>query len=145
MGESAAATPSQVSMSSSLANSLELFQRMFGCLHNDFLSSLLAQDDNDDGENSTICTHDDAPTSSYFHSILYPNFASWVVEPQDFRGKVMAPFDLPPDKFHNNEPVMMKAKKYPGTSTICIEREVCGITSSKDDADVVKIACVSNR
>jgi hypothetical protein len=116
MGKSAESTTSIESISSSFANSLEHIQRMFRFLHNDFCLCLLAgHEDIDDGENSTICTHDD---TSLLNSI-YPNYASWSVRSHDFHGKVMAPFDLSPEEVCHVEHgvMMMKAKKKKGRAS----------------------------
>jgi len=108
-----ASSPS--SSSSALTNFLEQFQKIFSCCCGG--DEVLETEDQDDSTSNGIIEEKESPwsprpsDSSQFYA-LYPNFASFVVEPQDFRGKVMAPFDLPPDVSHDDKLETIKTKRY---------------------------------
>ncbi len=101
-----ASSPS--SSSSALTNFLEQFQKIFSCCCGG--DEEMETEDQDDSTSNGI-VEKESPSQFY---TLYPNFASFVVEPQDFRGKVMAPFDLPPDVSVSDEDKLetIKAKRY---------------------------------
>ena len=107
---------SSTAISLLLTNVIKQFQQMFSfaCCHDDFSCTLDTEDDNWSKDEDLI---DSSPsknrshyTSQFYSS--YPNFASFVAESQDFHGKLMAPFDLPPDVSEYDEPVMRKTKRY---------------------------------
>ncbi len=93
-----------VSPASAMTSFLEQFQQIFSCCcRGDEV--LETRDEGDsDSRSISIVEEKESPRSSrpggssLFYR-LYPNFASYVVEPEDFDsgGKVMSPFDLPLD------------------------------------------------
>ena len=118
MRKSAASTAPQAfstAMPSSFTNFLKQFQQMFSfaCCRDDFSCTSDTRDDNWSRDEEIIDSSSFKNRSHYssqFYS-SYPNFASFVVESQDFHGRVMAPFDLPPDVSEYDEPVTRKTKR----------------------------------